>query len=78
MANFRDSTVYIQRRTFRRLWWIAKAKGVVSDALADELLNEALEAKWPQLIPAEQALKSAEAEFAKSFGPEVNVGTALD
>lgn len=76
--NFRDASVYVQRKTFRRLWWIAKAKGLVTDALADDLLNEALETKFPQLIAAEEALKEAETKFAQTFGENVNTGTALD
>jgi hypothetical protein len=76
--NFRTCEVYLQRKTWRRLWWVAKAKGIVTDHLADELLNEALEAKYPQLLPAEASLKNAEQEFIKSFGPEVQIDAALD
>lgn len=65
--NLREASIYVRRKTARRLWWIGKIRGMVADAVADELLTEALEAKYPQLIDAEKAVKSAEQDFIKSF-----------
>lgn len=71
MSQFREASVYIHRKTLRRLWWCAKAKGMVPAALADQIINEALERDYPQIKDAEAAVKQAEAEFAKSMGKTV-------
>lgn len=68
MSEFREASVYVNRKTLRRLWWVSKALGMVPDALADQILTEYLERGYPQLKQAETAVKDAEKEFAKSFG----------
>lgn len=71
MSQFREASVYIHRKTLRRLWWVSKAKNMVADALADQIINDYLEKEFPQLIEAEKAVKDAEKEFAKTFGKTV-------
>jgi hypothetical protein len=69
--SYRPYSLYLDMKTFRRLHWIAKAKGVVADSLAGELLNQSLEQQYPQLLSAETAVKQAEQEFARSFGDKL-------
>lgn len=71
MSQFREAQVYVHRKTLRRLWWIAKIKGMVPDALADEILTNHLEKEYPALLEAEKKVKDAEKEFASAFGKTV-------
>ncbi len=68
--NLRESTVYVRRQTARRLWWIARSQGKVADALADELLTEALETKWPALMDAEKDIAVVRKKFQAAIGGE--------
>lgn len=71
MSQFREGSVYIHRKTLRRLWWCAKATGMVPDAMADQIINTALERDYPQIKEAEAAVKQAEKVFAQSMGKTV-------
>lgn len=71
--NLRESSLYVSRTTLRRLWWIARARGMVADALADEILTEALLSKWPELVAAEKSMKQAQADFNKAIGSATEV-----
>jgi hypothetical protein len=77
---YREGTIYVQKRTLKRLKWIRQAggaegisvtdhnkytgelynRGMTLDEMADKLLNEYLEQKYPGLIPAEKLYNKAE------------------
>ena len=76
MNAFREGSLYVTKRTLRRLKWI-RATGALDkiydsmagttersqptlDELADKLLNEYLEAKYTALVKAEKEYEKAE------------------
>lgn len=67
--TFRGAEIYIESHTKKRLRWVAKALGeqVTPDSLANELLNEAIEAKYPQIKEAEAEYAKAEAQLQKAL-----------
>lgn len=69
MGQFRESSIYIHRKTLRRLWWLSRVLDMVPDAIADKYINERIEADYGEWFKeAEADVKGAEAKFAKRFG----------
>lgn len=74
MKYSRDGTIYVSRKTLRRLRWIRDAYpgafAITSDALAnarmsldeiaDKWLNEFIEERFPGIVPAEKLSDKAE------------------
>ncbi len=68
--NPRSAQIYIQQKTFRRLLWVGNALDRVADQVADELINEGLQAKYPQLEEIEKKIKAAKKEFLAGVAPD--------
>ncbi len=78
MSLFRDKSLAISGKTLRRLHWIkeaelqraggsAEGKILTSDEIADRMLNEAIEQRYPQLLDAEKRVEAAEVELKKAL-----------
>lgn len=64
--SFRTSEIYVQRRTRRRLHMAAV--GCTADELADRIINEHIEAKYPKIVAAEKQIAKIERDLAKQLG----------
>jgi len=73
--TFREGTLYVSKKTLRRLKWVREAEGaalyrtdpetgqtrtITLDELADKILNQFLTTNYPGLVPAEKLLEQAE------------------
>lgn len=65
--RYRDSEIYIQGNTKRRLRWLAKGLDVQLDELADEMLNAAIIARYPKITELEAEFEKAKTEFLASL-----------
>lgn len=75
----RDTELYVERKTIKRLWLIAKAWPVVpepgrtqlatltADEVGDRLLNELIERDYPDVIAAEAEINAVEADLARKL-----------
>lgn len=67
-SAFRSSYLYVQRRTRRRLHLIAGVgSGKTADEVADNLLNEIIESKYPSVIRAEKEIAKLENALAEEL-----------
>lgn len=84
MSLPRNDSIYVKWQTRRRLKWIAKitgtrpglpaAEGVTADEVADRLLNEIIEQKYPNIDELERELEHAEKELlAKLVSPPAGI-----
>jgi hypothetical protein len=67
---FREGTIYVNTRTLRRLKWIRMtnpepAEKLTLDEMADTMLNEMIEAKYPNVLKAEEMFKTSLKDIAE-------------
>lgn len=79
VGGFRSSQIYIRAQTRRRLHWLAHAlsdekpgsstseppKILTADELADRIINETIQAKYPQVLKIEKEIKKIEDDLRK-------------
>jgi Mg2+ and Co2+ transporter CorA len=82
MSLIREDSVHISRKLRKRLWLIARAtapvpepnargaeggsRKVTADEVAEKLLTEVIEQRFPQIAECEKAIEAAEENFRKA------------
>jgi hypothetical protein len=84
----RNDSIYVAWQTRRRLKWIAKAEnkaqgvvtaaGATADEVADRLLNEIMDQRYPQLAEWEKKILATEDEIVRSIADAVQFPDADD
>ena len=75
MIKIRTDSIYLSTEVCRSLWILAKSKSpedggriMTADELADTLLREAIQQKYPQLLEHQTRVAEMERELVKSLG----------
>lgn len=74
-AGPRDRQIYVSKQTKTRLFWIreveqdtaAEGKIITTDEIADRLLNEIIEAKYPNMKTLEKRLNTLEDQLVSEL-----------
>ena len=64
-SGVRSSYIYVQPKTRRRLHLLASATHATTpDEIADNLLNEIIESKYPAVLKVEKEIRKIESDLA--------------
>lgn len=77
MSLVRNDSIYVRWRTRRRLKWIAKAAStsattITADEVADRLLNEVIEQKYPRIGELEKQMEETEDRILEQLAETPN------
>lgn len=80
MSAFRSATCYVKQRTMSRLRLAANlypSQITNTDEMADELINEGIERRWPEVLAVEKQIEEVKHRALQNIAAESVEGSGV-